>query len=55
MLYIHGLQRGEGVLKMDFSNAFNSVHRDSLFEAVRDELPELYAFIFMCNEHFIYI
>jgi hypothetical protein len=46
--YIHDLQRGEGVLKMDFSNALNSVHRDSIFGAVHDELPELYTFIFMC-------
>jgi hypothetical protein len=46
--YIHGLQHGEVVLKMDFSNASNSVHRYSIFEAVRDELPELDTLIFMC-------
>jgi hypothetical protein len=36
------------MLKTDFSNAFNSVHLDSIFQAVHDELPELYTFIFMC-------
>jgi hypothetical protein len=46
--YIHGLQRGESVLKMDFSDAFNSVHRDSIFEAACDKLLELFTFIFIC-------
>jgi hypothetical protein len=29
--YIHDVQHGEGVLKMDFSNAFNSVYRHRIF------------------------
>jgi hypothetical protein len=33
---------------MEFYNAFNSAYCDSIFEAVRDELPELYTYIFMC-------
>jgi hypothetical protein len=39
--YIHGLQHGECVPNMDFSNALNSVHRDSIIQAARDELSEL--------------
>jgi len=34
------------VVKMDFSNAFNSLHRVDMLEAVADRLPALYAFCF---------
>ena len=46
--YIAGLQPGHGVLKLDFNNAFNTIRRDAVFDAVRQELPELYAFVYMC-------
>jgi len=34
------------VVKMDFSNAFNSLHRVDMLQAVADRLPALYAFCF---------
>lgn len=46
--FIADLQPGHGLLKLDFSNAFNTVRREAMFEAVRDELPELYPFVYMC-------
>jgi len=32
------------IVKLDFSNAFNSVRRDSVLHAVADKLPEVYRF-----------
>ena len=32
------------VAKLDFSNAFNCLHRDVMLTAVKDQLPELYKF-----------
>ena len=46
--YIANLQSGHGLLKLDFSNAFNTIRRDAMFDAVRQELPELYSFVRMC-------
>jgi hypothetical protein len=46
--YVASLQTGEGVLKLDFKNAFNMVNRDSMFQIVREQLPELYSFVHMC-------
>ena len=46
--YIAGLQPGQGLLKLDVSNPFNKVRRDNMFQAVHDELPELYPFVHMC-------
>ena len=34
---------GEVIAKLDFSNAFNSVHRDSILKAVAEHIPEIYA------------
>jgi hypothetical protein len=34
------------MVKLDFSNAFNSLHRSDMLLAVRDRLPELYAYCF---------
>ena len=32
--YVSNLQSGQGLLKLDFCNAFNMVHRDNLFQTV---------------------
>jgi len=32
------------MVKLDFANAFNSLHRSDMLLSVRDRLPELYAF-----------
>ena len=42
--YLSKLQRGYGLLKLDFSNAFNSIRRDVMFASVLREMPELYPF-----------
>ena len=46
--YVAGLQPGQGMLKLDFINAFNAVSRDEVLRVVHDELPELYTFVHMC-------
>jgi hypothetical protein len=46
--YVAGLQPGQGLLKLDFKNAFNMVRRDTMFQIVLEELPELYPFIHTC-------
>ena len=33
------------MVKLDFANAFNSLHRSDMLLSVRDRLPELYAFL----------
>jgi len=35
----------KAMLKLDFVNAFNTVHRDSLLEAVAENLPKLMAYV----------
>jgi len=42
--YTDRLQKDHVVVKLDFANAFNSVRRDALLEAVVREIPELYRF-----------
>ena len=32
------------VVKLDFSNAFNNIHRTDMLQAVFDRIPELFAF-----------
>jgi hypothetical protein len=34
------------MVKLDFTNAFNSLHRYDMLLAIKDRLPELYAFCF---------
>jgi len=46
--FVSGLQPGQGVLKLDFFNAFNTIRRDSMFESIRELVPELYPFVHLC-------
>jgi len=39
---------GEAMLKIDFTNAFNTLSRDVMLSVIRDELPELFPFIDSC-------
>ena len=32
------------IVKLDFSNAFNSLHRDAMLNAVADRIPSIYKF-----------
>src|SRR5882757_4105176 len=43
--YLEGCSPGEGVLKVDFKNAFNCVRRGVVLEAVATHLPDLLPFV----------
>ena len=43
--YIRNLNSNGVLLKLDFKNAFNSVRRDRMLEAVQDLAPELFPFV----------
>ena len=44
-LYIDNLQPNHAILKLDFKNAFNSVRRDKMLEAVQSLAPDIYPFV----------
>ena len=43
--YVDNLNRDEAVVKLDFRNAFNSLRRDSILEAIHASLPEAYSYV----------
>ena len=43
--YLHHLTPHHAVVKLDFRNAFNSVRRDNMLNAVLDLAPELFHFV----------
>ena len=43
--YLHSTEE-PAVLKLDFKNAFNSVRRKSMLEAVKRVVPSLYPFVY---------
>jgi len=44
--YTDQLPKDHVVVKLDFTNAFNSVRRDALLEAVARDIPEIYRFAY---------
>ena len=42
--YLQSLPAGSVVIKLDFSNAFNSISRSAVLDAVRELAPEILAF-----------
>jgi hypothetical protein len=44
--YLEGMQEGKIVVKLDFTNAFNSLHRLDMLRDTRERLPELYPYVF---------
>ena len=38
------------LLKIDFKNAFNSVHRDVVLKLIKEKVPQLYGFVYQCYE-----
>jgi len=40
--FLCSLQPGSVIVKLDFSNAFNCLHRDSMLDAVHQQIPEIY-------------
>lgn len=43
--FITGMPRDQVFVKLDFANAFNTLRRDVMLQAVYNTIPELYAFI----------
>ena len=48
-VYLDNLVEGRAFVKLDFSNAFNSVRRDCLLEAVALSLPDRLPFVQMAH------
>ena len=44
--YLQTLEPDHIMVKLDFANAFNSLHRSKMLLAIKDHLPELYAFCY---------
>ena len=42
--FISQMANGQAVVKLDFSNAFNSLRRDAMLDTVSNRLPQLYKF-----------
>ena len=42
--FLSSLDEGSVLAKLDFSNAFNSIHRDAVLLAVHDKIPEIFNF-----------
>jgi len=42
--FLGTLQPGSVVVKLDFANIFNSLRRFDMLQAVKEHLPELYAY-----------
>ena len=49
-LYLDNMPDDHLFLKLDFSNAFNSLRRDRMMESVRQRTPEMYPFVFSAYE-----
>lgn len=46
--FIEGMQADDVVVKLDFRNAFNCLHRDTMLKAVFEKVPELYRYCHQC-------
>jgi hypothetical protein len=46
--FLSNLTDGEALLKIDFTNAFNTLRRDRMLLVIREELLELFQFISSC-------
>jgi len=46
--FLQKLRPGQALLKLDFSNAFNTLQRDKILRTVAQEIPELYPFVSTC-------
>ena len=45
--FTESLPSGHAVVKLDFSNAFNSLHREAMLSSVKNFVPEIYEFCFL--------
>ena len=44
--YLESLPAGHVLVKLDFSNAFNCLHRFDMLQAIRNKVPELYSYCY---------
>ena len=44
--YLDNLQPNHALVKLDFSNAFNSMYRDKMLDAVLALAPDIYPFVY---------
>ena len=49
--FLQSMPAGHVMAKLDFANAFNSLHRRDMLLAVRDNLPELYPYSYSAYAH----
>ena len=42
--FVESMPAGHCVVKLDFANAFNSLHRDAMFKAMLKRVPSIYKF-----------
>ena len=49
--FLTSLAVGHAVVKLDFQNAFNSIHRDKMLEATCDLAPEIFPFVYSYSSH----
>ena len=54
-LYLDNMPDDHLFLKLDFSNAFNSLRRNRMLESVRQRAPEMYRFVFFAYEEPSYL
>ena len=45
-LFLRNLKPDQALLKLDFKNAFNSVHRDKMLSSVLDLAPDIFQFVY---------
>ena len=50
-LFLDSLLPGQAIVKIDFTNAFNSIRRDAVLEAVYRSLPAFYSFVYASYAH----
>ena len=48
--YLDQLVPGKFMIKLDFSNAFNTLRRDAMLEAIHKEVPEIFNFCLLAYE-----
>ena len=46
--FLANISSGQAMLKIDFSNAFNTLRRDVMLDVIREELPALFPYIDSC-------
>lgn len=49
--YLESMPENHVLVKLDFSNAFNCLHRSDMLLSVQQHLPEIYAFCYAAYSH----